>query len=130
VPLAPPERGTETVLLVEDEEAVGQLAEAILVRAGYQVLRARAGESALELAEVHPGTIHLLLTDLTLPGMDGERLAAKLTALRPDTRVLLMTGYAGEALVWEIAPERAVNLLQKPWTPVELLRRVREALQG
>jgi two-component system cell cycle sensor histidine kinase/response regulator CckA len=118
-------RGTETVLLVEDEDAVRQLARRLLRLRGYTVLEASGGDRALELLTQHVGPIHLLLTDVVMPGMTGLELASRVAALRPDTRTLLMSGHVDRA-----ALDPSTLLLQKPFTPEGLARKVREALDA
>ncbi len=126
---APLPRGSETVLLVEDEEMLRQLARAILEGQGYTVLDAPSGAAALEVAGT-AGTIDLLLTDVVMPGMSGPDLARKVRALRPEIHVLLMSGYADDAVVRHGVVEPGTNFLQKPFTAVNLTRRVREVLDG
>ncbi len=121
----------ETVLLVEDEAAVRSLARSALEAQGYRLLEARNGDEALALALSHPGDIHLLVTDLVMPAMSGRQLAERLTEARRATRVLYVSGYASEALLrYGGSPGEAVLLLQKPFTPRDLLLRVREALDA
>jgi len=118
-------RGSETVLLVEDEEGVRRLSRKLLEAHGYEVLEASGGDQALELATRFPGEIHLLLTDIVMPGLDGTEVASRIQQLRPGIRVLYMSGYS-EGVPAQLAVESA--LLQKPFTPQALARRVREAL--
>jgi CheY-like chemotaxis protein len=127
---AAPGRGCgATVLLVEDEDSVRSLARRVLTRAGYAVLEAADGESALEVARAHAGAIDLLLTDVVMPGGGGRKLAEAMERLRPATRVLYMSGYPGDAIAEHgLAPE--VDLLPKPFSPDTLLRRVASALGG
>ncbi len=121
-------RGTETVLLVEDEVTVRAVAREMLERQGYTVLEATGAEAAMALAEAHRGPIHLLLTDVVMPGSSGRALADRLTALRPELRVLFMSGYTDEAVVRHGILERGVAYLQKPFAPEGLARRVREVI--
>ena len=99
-------KGHETVLLVEDEEAVRTLAGRVLQSAGYTVLCARNGAEAIRLASEHEGPIHLLATDLVMPRMSGLEVASQLTQTRPGIRILLMSGYPNEAVD---APRRAAR---------------------
>ncbi len=125
------QRGSETILLVEDDESLRTLAREILTVQGYTVLEAAAPRDALRIQETHPGRIDLLLTDVVMPEMNGRQLADRLTVARPDLAVLFMSGYTGAALGGrgEIA-EFSGQLLQKPFTPDGLNRRVREVLDA
>ncbi len=122
------EPGTSTVLLVDDEEPVRNLVARILQRGGHHVLRAAGGEEAMRVAEAHPGRIHLLLTDVIMPGLTGPRLAERLCAVRTGLRVLFMSGYTEEEIPADSLPAGALGLLQKPFEPHELLSRVRHCL--
>jgi two-component system, cell cycle sensor histidine kinase and response regulator CckA len=113
--------GEETILLVEDEEAVRSLVREILSRLGYRVLVASEGLEALALSQRFPERIHLLLTDVIMPGMDGRELAERMMVVRPDTRILFMSGYAEPPIPDDV-------LLQKPVTPDALARKVAEVL--
>jgi len=113
--------GQETILLVEDEEAVRGLVREILSRLGYHVLVANDGIDALALSQRFPEAIHLLLTDVVMPGMDGRELAERMMVARPDTRILFMSGYAEPPIPDDV-------LLQKPVTPDALARKVAEVL--
>jgi two-component system, cell cycle sensor histidine kinase and response regulator CckA len=124
---APP-RGSETVLLVEDELTVRAVARVALTRQGYRVLEAAGGQEALSLTATGTGTIDLLLTDVVMPGMSGPELAERLTGRRPGLRVLYMSGYTDEAVVKEGRLARGAPLLVKPFTPEDLARKVREVL--
>jgi CheY-like chemotaxis protein len=108
-----------TILVVDDEPAIRDIASRILRRAHYTVLTAPDGPSALRLASEHPGTIHYLLTDVVMPYMPGNELAHRLTAIRPSTRVLYMSGYAEPMLADGTSTQ--VRLLDKPFTPDQLL---------
>jgi PAS domain S-box-containing protein len=121
-------RGSETVLVVEDQDAVLQLASIILEGQGYRVLQASSGPDAIALAERYPKTIHLLLTDVILPLMDGRVLAGKLRAARPEIAVLYMSGYADERIGQSGVLDRNLAYLPKPFTPDALAARVRETL--
>jgi PAS domain S-box-containing protein len=124
-------RGTETVLLVEDDPAVRTMAVRVLWEQGYTVLEAGNGEEALETAREHEGkTIHLLLTDVVIPQRGGKGLADCLRAERPDTKVLFMSGYPGEAVVHHGVLDSGTAFLHKPFSPSVLARKVREVLDG
>jgi PAS domain S-box-containing protein len=122
-------RGTETILLVEDEEPVRAVTMNILRRRGYRVIPAQHPGEALLLCEQHPGPIDLLLTDVVMPNMGGPELAKRLTAMRPQMKVLCMSGYTDDATVRHGLLETGA-FLQKPITPASLTRKVREVLDG
>ena len=122
--------GTETVLVVDDSEPVLSLTGRILSRAGYQVLTAPNGEWALSVAERHGEPIHLLLTDVMMPGMSGPQLARTLTAARPETRVLFMTGYQRASAEGDAMVPADAALIEKPFKPDALLKIVRAILNG
>lgn len=121
-------RGTETVLLVEDEDAVRQMTKRILQWHGYTVLEAPNGERGVEVSRAYAGTIHLLLSDLVMPNLSGWELAQALGVTRPGVRVLFMSGYAEDILVHQGVVSSAADFLQKPFTIDALGRKVREAL--
>ncbi|MCU1306309.1 MAG: multi-sensor hybrid histidine kinase [Acidobacteriaceae bacterium] len=120
--------GCETVLVVEDDEALRGLVTQILSKRGYKVLQAADPASAVEINSTHRGPIQLFLTDLVLRQMNGHELAKKLTASRPGTRVLFMSGYTSEAVAQQGMLEADVAFLQKPFTTSGLARKVREVL--
>ncbi len=120
----------ETLLVVEDEDALRDVAGRILSAAGYRVLSADCGPQALEVAEQHDGSIDLLLSDVVMPGMLGKDLAERLTHVRPDTRVLYMSGYAQPVLHSQGTLDPGVALLEKPFTANDLLTAVRKRLDG
>ncbi|MCS6806929.1 MAG: response regulator [Acidobacteriota bacterium] len=123
------QRGVETILLVEDEPSVRELASHILRQLGYTVLEAESGEQALSLVQQREQTpIHLLLSDVVMPRMSGRELMQKLHALRPELKVLLMSGYADEAVARHGVMEPGVAFLQKPFSPEALASKVREIL--
>jgi two-component system, cell cycle sensor histidine kinase and response regulator CckA len=124
-----PATGTETILLVEDERAVRTFAARVLRSKGYEVIEATTGEEALAVAAKHGGRIHLLLTDLVMPRMNGRELALALTRTSPTLRVLFMSGYTDEALMHEVE-EPEVSFLHKPFGPAALAEKVRSLLDG
>jgi len=130
IPMTGPGRGTETVLLVEDAASVRMVTRQVLERYGYAVLEAPNGDTALRLAAKHHGPIHLLLTDVIMPGLSGRQLAEQLKQLRPDMKVLYASGYAGNAIVHHGMLESGIAYLQKPFTPETLGRRVRQVLDS
>jgi two-component system cell cycle sensor histidine kinase/response regulator CckA len=122
--------GTETILLAEDEQDVRDVAREFLALAGYTVLEAKDGAEAVEIARRHAGDIHVLVTDMVMPGMDGRELATRLSGIRPALNVIYMSGYseqaAGHAGEWD----SSAILLTKPFTRSAILRAVREVLEG
>ncbi|MFN3652379.1 MAG: response regulator [Armatimonadota bacterium] len=121
-------RGTETILVVEDEPRLSQLLCSTLRSAGYQVLEAASGDEALRTASGYPGKIDLLLTDVVMPGMSGREVAERLAAERPELRVAFMSGYTDDVVVRHgVAVGRAV-LIQKPFTPRQLAEKLRAVL--
>jgi PAS domain S-box-containing protein len=124
----PLQRGSETVLLVEDEDGVRQLAREYLETNGYTVLQAAEGHAALELAGMHDGPIHLLMTDVVMPGISGRELAQRVSKVRPDVKVLYMSGYTDQAVVNHGILESGSVLLQKPFTMATLATKLREIL--
>ena len=124
----PPVRGSETVLLVEDEESVRTLSRTILESYGYSVLEAGSGLEALEMVRERGGSIDLLLTDVVMPSMGGADLVTRLQVLRPGIRVLYMSGYTDDTVVRHAHLKQGRVFLQKPFTPETLVRKVREAL--
>jgi PAS domain S-box-containing protein len=128
--LAPPAMGSETVLVVEDEERVRSLIRLALEPAGYTILETQDAEHALAACNSHDGPIQLLLTDVVMPKMSGPVVAKKVSSLRPDIKVLYMSGYtydavANHGVAWQDTP-----FLQKPFSPAVLRRKVREVLSG
>jgi CheY-like chemotaxis protein len=121
--------GSETILLVEDEDMVRELARHILTENGYAVVAASHGEEALQLCKRHGGPIHLLLTDVIMPhGMSGRQLAERLALLRPEMKILYMSGYTDNAIVHHGVLDAGVNFLQKPFATDALVSKVRQAL--
>jgi CheY-like chemotaxis protein len=121
-------RGTETVLVVEDEEDVRRLSSEILKTCGYTVLETGDPLEALTIGEQRNGAIDLLLTDMVMPGMRGSELAERLKATNPRLRVLCMSGYADEMIAAATAGEPTRSFLPKPFTPHDLAKTVRQAL--
>jgi two-component system cell cycle sensor histidine kinase/response regulator CckA len=120
--------GTETVLLVEDEDSVRQLVRETLESRGYRVLEAANGDAALTLAASHKETIHLIITDVVMPGLSGQELVQKLIPARPGIKVLYLSGYAQDAFSTAGKAEAQKTFLQKPFTLQSLTRKVREIL--
>jgi signal transduction histidine kinase/CheY-like chemotaxis protein len=121
-------QGTETILLVEDEDVVREMATEILRESGYRVLEAKHGPDAMILEKQHSGVIDLMLTDVVMPQMSGRELAEQLTPLRRDMRVLYMSGYTDDAIVHHGVLEEGTAFIGKPFTPKALARKVREIL--
>ncbi len=121
-------RGTETVLLVEDEEIVRVLATRVLSDLGYMILEAADGQEALEVCQHHEGPIGLVITDVVMPGMSGTELAAELERYIPDTPVLFISGYTGGALVEHGVLDEGMSFLQKPFSRERLAQEVRELI--
>lgn len=126
----PAAEGSETVLVVEDEDSVRSLTTLVLRQAGYQVLEACDGTSALHTAAGHEGVIDLLVTDVVMPGLGGRVVAEKLLQERPDLRVLYLSGYTDDAVVREGVLHDRVNFLPKPFSPAALAQKVREVLDA
>jgi two-component system, cell cycle sensor histidine kinase and response regulator CckA len=121
-------RGSEVVLLVEDEKGVRELARQYLEMTGYTVLEAEDGHTALELSGMHSGPIHLLLTDVVMPGISGRELAERISRLRPGIKILYMSGYTDQAVVHHGILENDAVLLQKPFNMGSLASKLREIL--
>ncbi len=121
-------RGRETLLVVEDQTEVRHLAMEVLESYGYKVLGAASGPDALQLCDIYTGPIELMVTDVVMPGMTGPELSVKLTALRPQMKVLFMSGYAEKLMPGEGALGVNVAYLQKPFSPASLAAKVRETL--
>lgn len=122
-------RGSETILVAEDEDGVRSLTREVLEKYGYTVLEASNGEEALSVADRHPGRVDLLLSDVVMPRMGGPELAQALLQKRPDLRVLFMSGYTDHPMVRRGVVDAGVAFLQKPFTPTALVSRVRELLE-
>ena len=121
-------RGSETVLLVEDEPAVRRAAAEFLSLQGYTVLEAKDGVDALAVSKIHGSTIHLLVSDVVMPNMSGGLLAKELAQLRPDTKILFVSGYAGKTVLDHKVVDLDTNFLQKPYTLKQLSVKIRAAL--
>jgi two-component system, cell cycle sensor histidine kinase and response regulator CckA len=122
-------RGTETILLVEDDEMVRNLVRETLEREGYRLLDAADPTEARRIADNYKDAIHLLITDVVMPKVSGRELAEQLTRRRPDVKVLYMSGYTDNAVVNGALLEKDVAFLQKPFTPTTLTQKVREVLE-
>ena len=122
--------GSETVLLVEDEESVRELVRETLKTRGYRVIEASDGIAGMRVSEEYQGNIEILITDVVMPGMSGRELAKRVAAARPNIRVLYLSGYTEDAIIHEGALEPGTGFLQKPFTLQVLARKVREVLQG
>jgi PAS domain S-box-containing protein len=127
---AAPEPGTETILLVEDESNLRYLARQFLEKQGYRVIEAADGAVAMQIAVAHEGVIHLLLTDVIMPGMNGRELALRISEIRPNVKVLYMSGYTENVIGRNGTLDAGVRLLQKPFTLRDLKSKVREALDS
>jgi len=122
--------GSETVLLVEDEDVVRGLAMKILEQSGYKVLATSRGAEAINLCRQRTEPIHLLLTDVVMPEISGKEVADRVTELLPGLRVLFMSGYTDEAIVHHGVLDTNIEFIQKPFTPAALVRKVREVLDS
>jgi CheY-like chemotaxis protein len=120
--------GSETVFVVEDEAALLKVARRTLEAAGYTVLSAANGSEALQVFAQHPGEVHLLLTDVVMPRMGGRALAEQVAKARPSLKVLYMSGYTDDAIVHHGVLDAGTAFIGKPFTAVELTRKVREVL--
>jgi CheY-like chemotaxis protein len=123
-------RGTETVLIAEDEPDLRELTRIFLEGYGYKVLTAASAEQAIQTADAFAERIHLLLTDVIMPGMSGRQLAESILRKRPQTMIMYMTGYTDDMVVQHKVLEPGVQLLQKPFTKFDLARKVRSTLDG
>jgi len=121
-------RGTETILLVEDENNVRELAKGILTEYGYRVLEAGDGEQAIRVAKKHAGEFHLLLTDVIMPRMSGGELALRIKKMNPKVKIIYMSGYTNNAITQHGILKDEIEFIQKPFSPQELLVKVRHVL--
>src|ERR1700751_5725844 len=124
------EPGTETILLVEDEATLRYLARQYLEKQGYKVIEAADGAVAMQIAVAHEGVIHLLLTDVIMPGMNGRELAQRISEIRPNVKVLYMSGYTENVIGTDGTLDAGVRLLQKPFNLRDLKSKVREVLDA
>jgi two-component system, cell cycle sensor histidine kinase and response regulator CckA len=120
----------EAILLAEDRDDVRRAAARVLRKCGYEVLEAESGEAALALARDHAGPIHALLSDVVMPGMSGKSLAEQLRATRPETRVILMSGYTDDTVMESSLVESGISFLRKPFTPLGLAAAVRSTIDS
>ena len=123
-------RGSETILVVEDEDQVREIATRIMERQGYTVMSAADAENGLRLLEEHEGRFDLLLTDVVLPGMGGRKLAEHVREAWPEIKLLFMSGYSNDVILQHKLFEHDVTLLHKPFTMVSLARKLREELDA
>jgi PAS domain S-box-containing protein len=121
-------KGSETILVVEDDDMLRKIAQKALQLYAYRVLEAKEGVEALRVCEEHQGPIHLILTDVVMPGMGGRELAEQLQSLRPEIKVLYMSGYTDDAIVHHGVLAPGVNFIEKPFLPEALAKKVREVL--
>jgi DNA-binding response OmpR family regulator len=127
--MAPPTaRGHETILLVEDEPAILEMIRRMLARQGYVVLAAATPAVAVQLAREHAGTIHLLVTDVVMPEMNGRELARTILTLHPDVARLFMSGYTADVIAHHGVLNEGVHFIQKPFTMKALAAKVRSVL--
>ncbi len=122
--------GSETVLIVEDDDGFRKFAQEVLLLHGYRVLDAENGEEALKIGKEYEGPIHLLLTDVEMPKMGGREAAERLQPLYPEMKVIYMSGYTHNAIVHHGILEPGLNFIEKPFTPESLERKLREALDA
>jgi len=127
-PTEPAERGHETVLLVEDEPAILNMGKAMLERLGYRALIAGTPGEAIQLAQEHAGEIHLLLTDVVMPEMNGRELAKRILSLYPNIKRLFMSGYTANVIAHQGVMDEGVHFMQKPFWLKGMATKVREAL--
>ena len=129
-PQPPVRSGAETLLIVENEAAIRNLLQMALRKSGYTVLAAESGREALDVVNTHTGPIHLLITDVMMPDIDGPELVRRLSAIRPETQTLFMSGYMDDALGEQGVLPSTVNFIQKPFSPRTIAQKVRDILDG
>ncbi len=120
--------GRETILLVEDEPSILEVAKMMLEKLGYRMLMAASPVEAMRLAQAHAGEIHLLMTDVVMPEMNGRDLARRLLALYPDIKRLFMSGYSADIIAHHGVLEEGVYFIQKPFSIHDLAAKIRKAL--
>ncbi|MFO7986456.1 MAG: response regulator [Desulfatiglandaceae bacterium] len=125
-----PQSGEGTILVVEDEVSVLRLTRRVLEKLGYTVLSTQSPDKALNMVREHTEKIHLLITDVVLPEMSGKELAEKITGLRPDIKVLFMSGYTADIIGRHGVLDEGVSFIEKPFSLGRLARRVREAIES
>ncbi|HUF48861.1 MAG TPA: response regulator [Vicinamibacterales bacterium] len=127
-PVARDLRGSETILVVEDEDGLRRLATRILSNFGYRVLTASSGAEALRLAEEHGGSVALVMTDVVMPGMSGPEMVEALRDLAPGARILYTSGYMGDTMARHGIVQTDIAFLPKPYTPTTLLGKIRDVM--
>jgi len=120
--------GNETILLVEDDDGLRALTRRILLKHGYEVIETARTSDAEQACHNHPGKIHLLLTDVVMPGASGKELSQRLSMIRPEMLILYMSGYTDSVVMKQGVEEGSVNFIAKPFTPAALGQKVREVL--
>jgi len=125
-----PSRGVETLLLVEDDAAVREVTLAMLADSGYKILQASSGDEALKICEEHKGEIHLLLSDVVMPGMSGKELADRIIEEHSGMKVLFMSGYTDNAIQHHGVLEPGTAFIEKPFSQAVLTRKIRDVLDG
>ena len=130
LPREPIQKGTETILLVEDEPAILKMIRIMLEQHGYAVLTASSPTAALSLAENHSDGIHLVLTDVVMPEMNGRDLAEKLTSRYPDLKVLFMSGYTADTIAHQGVLDNGIAFIQKPFSIQDMIQKIRHLLDN
>ncbi|MBD3266987.1 response regulator, partial [bacterium] len=121
--------GHETILLVEDEQSLLELSQKMLLKRGYRVLSATTPREAITLAEKHAGEIHLLMTDIIMPEMNGRELADYLLTFHPNLKLLFMSGYTADVIAYQGILDQNMHFIQKPFSIRELSKKLRQALE-